>query len=161
MVRRPDKTARPRTSVPQRRRLPRLLAKSLFLPLSLDARKCPMGRFGEDMILRTCEMFQQIADSSVIRHAPSKAGIPNRNTAVAHQTTPFGALDWACTKEFPKVSLGKTKEPLQSRKLKRLVLRRSTPHRGGHFLPPDRCRLVRAYWASARGARPWCYRPVM
>src|SRR4029077_16462141 len=59
----------------------------------------------------------------VIRHARAQTGIPYRHAAVAQETAPFGAFDWASTKEFAKVSLGKTKEPLQSWKIERLVLR--------------------------------------
>jgi len=79
----------------------------------LDARECPSGRFGEDLIRRSREPLQRIADSMVIRHARPQAGIPERDAGIADQTTPFGAFDGASAKERAKVIFRKSKEPFQ------------------------------------------------
>src|SRR5260370_15929880 len=91
---------------------------------SLDARKRPTGRLGEDLILGSRELSQSIGDTVVIRHPRPQAGIPQRDASIPNQATPFGAFDGASAKKFAKVSFAQPQEPLQSWKVERFVLRR-------------------------------------
>src|SRR5260370_23361884 len=91
---------------------------------SLDARKRPTGRLGEDLILGSRELSQSIGDTVVIRHPRPQAGIPQRDASITNQATLFGAFDGASAKKFAKVSFAQPQEPLQSWKVERFVLRR-------------------------------------
>src|SRR5882762_7351804 len=90
----------------------------------LDARKRPTGRSGEELILRSREPLQYVADPIVSRRARPQAGIPERDAGVAYQAAPFGTFDGASAKELAKVCFAQPEEPFQSWEVERFVLRR-------------------------------------
>jgi hypothetical protein len=91
------------------------------LARSLDARKCPLGRFGNDLFCRAGQPLQELDDSSMSRSSSPQAGIPKRDAGVTHQPAPFRAFDRAVMTGFAKFGFTQAREPFKPGKEERLV----------------------------------------
>src|SRR6266481_5411656 len=70
-------------------------------------------------------------------------------------STPFCAFDWASSKEFAEVCLGKPEEPFQSWKVQRFVLRRKRALVLVFFLPRKNSGQELRYRGNRRAPVPW------
>src|SRR6266850_1424087 len=107
-------------------RLSRACGRLPFFPRaisspSLDARKGPSGRFGDDRLSRSCKPFQKRTGTSMNFRALPQIGISQRIAGVAHQPAPFGALNGAASEHFPEFSFAQTREPFEPGQKETLV----------------------------------------